>query len=253
MKKLALCITLIASIAAPAAAFPGGEVTFDTDFARYREGKIVTLTLHNGTGETITMENPWTIEDRRDGQTESVYTWPDEELVLAPGDDRVWRWEQNGGSCYGQCQSVQYGEPVGPGRYIGIASTSAGDFAAPFEIGEFFTLGFTSRPDTKFIVYVNTPAEVTQMREQAAAAPEDKQIVSGIVRRGKRYNLLTPATEKRGDKPEWNFTMGPGSIVLGEAFIEVCDASPYYVQEHRSEWLGDRWCPWSSYVEKVGR
>ncbi len=241
MKKIGLCLAVIVLLAVPAAAFPGGEVTFDTQFSRYREGKIVTLTLHNGTGEAITMENPWVIEDRRDGHTESVYIWPDDQLVVAPGEERVWRWEQDGGGCYGHCENVQYGDPVGPGRYLGIARTSAGDLAAPYEIGEFFTIGFTSRPQAKFIVYVNTPGEVAQMRAEVAASQDDKQIVSGIVRRGKSYN------------PDWNFTMGPGSIVLGDVFIEVCDGSPYYVQRHRSEWLGQRWCPWSSYVEKVGR
>jgi hypothetical protein len=35
--------------------------------------------------------------------------------------------------------------------------------------------------------------------------------------------------------------------------IEVCDGNPRYVQRHRDEWRGETWCPWSSYVEKVGR
>jgi hypothetical protein len=77
--------------------------------------------------------------------------------------------------------------------------------------------------------------------ETEAAAEEKTLIVSGVVRRPQRYN------------PDWRFAMRSGSIVLGEVFIEVCDGSPKYVQRHRSEWLGERWCPWSSYVEKVGR
>lgn len=241
MKKVLLALCMVASGAVPVSAFPGGEVTFDSDRERYRDGVLVTLTLHNGTGESLTMENPWVIENRHTGDTESVYIWPDEELVLGPGEDRVWRWEQNDGGCHGQCENVQYGDPVGPGKYLAIAHTTAGEFAAPFDIGEFFTLGFTSRPNIDFVVYVNTPGEVAQMRAEAAASPEDKRIVSGIVRRGQRYNR------------EWNFTMGPASIVLGDVFIEVCDGNPYYVQRHRDEWLGERWCPWSSYVEKVGR
>jgi hypothetical protein len=46
--------------------------------------------------------------------------------------------------------------------------------------------------------------------------------------------------------------MGPHSIVLGEVFVEVCDGSPFYVQRHRKEWLGERWCPWDSYVKRIG-
>jgi len=241
MKRLVLALTLVAALAVPASAFPGGEVIFDTDRARYRGGVVVTLTLHNGTGEDITMENPWVIENRRTGDTESIYVWPDDQLVVRPGEDRVWRWEQNDGGCYGQCENVQYGPPVGAGKYVGIANTTGTDYAAPFDIGEYFTLGFTSRPNIAFVVYVNTPDEVAQMRAEAETDDADKQIVSGIVRRGQPYN------------PDWNFTMGPGSIVLGDIFIEVCDGSPFYVQRHRGEWLGERWCPWSSYVEKVGR
>lgn len=242
MRKIALGLTVaLLALAVPASAFPGGQVTFDTDRKRYREGTIVTLTLHNGTGEDITMENPWVIENRRTGDTESIYIWPEDQLVVAPGDDRVWRWEQNDGGCYGQCENVQYGEAVGASRYLGIARTSAGDFGAPFDVGEHFTLGFTSRPNIEFVVYVNRPDDVDAMRAEVDRDAEDKQIVSGIVKRGRRYN------------PDWNFSMAPGSIVLGDVFIEVCDASPYYVQRHRSEWLGERWCPWSSYVEKVGR
>ena len=241
MKRLLLALCLVASIALPASAFPGGGVTFDTDRERYRDGVIVTLTLHNGTGEDITMENPWVIQNRRTGDTESIYVWPDDQLVVASGEDRVWRWEQNDGGCYGQCENVQYGDPVGPGKYLGVVNTTGEDFGAPFDICEYFTLGFTSRPNIDFVVYVNTPEEVAQMRTEVSATPEDKQIVSGLVRRGKPYN------------PDWNFTMGPGSIVLGDVFIEVCDGSPFYVQRNRGEWLGERWCPWSSYVEKVGR
>jgi hypothetical protein len=47
--------------------------------------------------------------------------------------------------------------------------------------------------------------------------------------------------------------MGTRSIVLGQVFTEVCDASPTYVQNHRADWLGRRWCPWSSYVKRAGR
>ncbi len=242
MKKLtvALALLVVVALGGVAPASPGGEVRFETDRERYREGVIVTVTLDNETGEDVTMENPWVIENVRTGDTESIYMWPENELIVGPGEQRVWRWEQNDGGCYGECRNVQYGDPVGPGRYVAVAQTSEGELRATFDIGEFFTLGFTSRPNAKFVVFVTTPDEVSQMRAQAAGEAE-KQIVSGIVRRGKRYNA------------DWNFSMGPATIVLGDVFIEVCDASPYYVQRHRSEWLGQRWCPWSSYVEKVGR
>ena len=69
----------------------------------------------------------------------------------------------------------------------------------------------------------------------------ERRIVSGIVRAKRPFNQ------------PWSYTMGPQSIVLGQAFIEVCDASPTYVENHRADWLGQRWCPWSSYVKHAGR
>ncbi|MFN2388618.1 MAG: hypothetical protein ABR575_03290 [Actinomycetota bacterium] len=61
------------------------------------------------------------------------------------------------------------------------------------------------------------------------------------MRRGRPYN------------PAWSYTVGPSSIFVGEVFVEVCDASPEYVEENRREWLGEQWCPWSSNVQAVGR
>lgn len=241
MKKLLVVLTLLAPTVPPVAASPPPAPTFDTDSARYRSGEMVTITLENHTRADLTMENPWVIENSRTADTESIYVWAEDQLVVHPGETRTWAWEQDEGGCYGQCENVHYGEPVRPGRYAAIAQTSAGELRAGFQIGEYFTLGFTSRPNIEFVVYVNRPDDVAAMRLEAEAAGSEKQIVSGIVRRGKSYN------------PDWNFTMGPSSIVLGDMFIEVCDGSPYYVQRNRSEWIGQRWCPWSSYVEKVGR
>lgn len=241
MKKLLVVCALVVATIPPAFASPAPPPGFDSDRLRYRAGKIVTITLENHTRADLTMENPWVIQNRLTGETESIYNWPDDQVVVAPQDTRVWEWEQNDGGCYGVCENVHYGEPVGPGTYVAVANTSAGELRARFEIGEYFTLGFTSRPRAKFVVYVNRADDVAAMHAEAERPDADKQIVSGIVRRRKPYN------------PDWNFTMGPGSIVLGDVFIEVCDASPYYVQRHRSEWLGKQWCPWSSYVEKVGR
>jgi hypothetical protein len=73
-----------------------------------------------------------------------------------------------------------------------------------------------------------------------ANSDEKTLIVSGIVRRQVLYNS------------RWDFSMGHRSIELGEVFIEVCDGAPRYVQRHRDEWFGQRWCPWSSFVKRIG-
>lgn len=221
------------------AASPPPPPSFHTDRARYQPDSVVTVTLVNDSRPELTMENPWVIRDRRSDDVVAYYNWPESDLTVAYSESRVWEWDGTAG-CHGVCEEPS-GEPVGPGTYLAAAATSIGNVTAPFQIGEFFTLGFTSRPALEFVVYVNRPGDVAAMRAEAETDDTDKQIVSGFVRRGKRYN------------PDWNFTMGPASIVLGDVFIEVCDASPHYVQRHRSEWLGERWCPWSSYVKRIGR
>jgi hypothetical protein len=53
--------------------------------------------------------------------------------------------------------------------------------------------------------------------------------------------------------PPWSYHLDPASISLFAFAIEVCDASPQYVEEHLSEvggafLPGSVWCPWSSHV-----
>jgi hypothetical protein len=109
------------------------------------------------------------------------------------------------------------------------------------QIGQFFQVGFDHlSEEERFTVFVNRANDIEQMTAEAEA--QDKTLmVTGIVRKTAPYN------------DPWTISMGPGSIVLAEVSIEVCDADPYYVQDHRRAWLGDRWCPWSSYVAAVGR
>jgi hypothetical protein len=241
MRKLTTSLIVLALLLPVAAASGGpraGRVA-DTDKRRYLDGEIVTITLRNTTNTPLTMGDTWHITDLRDDQEQSQYIWPEDERTLQPGDERVWMWEQNQG-CYGICQNVKYGEPSGPGSYQVEIPTEVGPIALQFDIGQYFTLGFRSDESLSFVVWVNTPDEVEQM-EAEAAAKDKTLIVSSLVRSGRVYN------------EPWKISMDPGAVVLGEAFIEVCDGSPKYVQRHRKDWKGERWCPWSSYVEKVGR
>jgi hypothetical protein len=210
---------------------------------RNRSGKIVLLNLRNSAGHDITFSSPWLIKSTRNGEVVARIFW-DGDRTLGPGVSQSYFWSQHGGDCYERCSSYDSDDfeagLVPAGRYKAEVQTSEGTVSVRFAIGEYFTLGFESRPQAKFVVYVTTAPEVEQMTAEAEA--EDKTlIVSGLVQHRKRFNR------------DWNFSMGPGTIVLGEFFIEVCDGSPYYVQRHKKEWLGERWCPWSSYVEKIGR
>ena len=238
---LLLCLGLLLPAGASAS---GGGVELGTEFHRNVVGKVVRLRIQNYEQTAIQLMGSWTITDVRSDQQVSHYDYSDEELELGPGEGIVWDWPQDD-ACYGICRNVRAGEPVGPGLYEAEVETSLGTVTHRFQIGRYFTVNFRCN-DTgdcdwdPFVVYVNTPEEVAQM-EAEAAAEEKTLIVSGIVRSAKPYN------------PNWRISMAPGTIVLGEVFIEVCDGSPKYVQRHRSEWFGERWCPWSSYVEKAGR
>lgn len=121
---------------------------------------------------------------------------------------------------------------------MSVGSTTAAAVAG--QCGAFFTLGFKGSNQT-FVIFVREQKAIRGLRADLSKPRRDRRIVSGIVRTERPYN-----------KP-WSYVMGSRSIVLGQAFIEVCDASPTYVENHRADWLGHRWCPWSSYVKHAGR
>ncbi len=199
----------------------------------------VEIRLENRGNTTETVGETWDL-DYLDGEGSALYLWPEDELELEPGESLVWTWDQRVNQCYGECVNVREGDPAPPGRYQVTTTIEGVDKTVKFGLGQVFTIGFEGRPEAEFVVYATTQPEIDQMTAEAAAE-EKTLIVSGIVRKGRpSFN------------PEWRISMGPNSILLGEVFIEVCDGSPYYVQKHRDDWLGERWCPWSSYVKRVG-
>ncbi len=125
------------------------------------------------------------------------------------------------------------------GLYMAVAGLSPASADATVR-AKFFTLGFQGS-DATFVILAREQEAIRQLRADLAKPRRERRIVSGIVRLRKPYNQ------------PWSYTMGSRSIVLAEAFVEVCDASPTYVEHHREEWLGERWCPWSSYVKRAGR
>lgn len=241
MKRiLATVLTSVFILSVPAGAIVPAEPQLETDRKRYRSEEPVTITLMNQAEYPLEFESPWRIENAA-GETVARRYWDQNETELAQGETRTWIWDQSPNDCGSDGACTDVGGFVPPGRYTAIVETQDGPARAKFLIGEYFTVGFRSRPQLRFVVFVATAEEIQQMRTEAKAE-EKTLIVSGIVRPG-----------RRGYNPDWKFTMGPRSIVLGEVFIEVCDGSPYYVQKHRDEWAGQRWCPWSSYVKRVGR
>ena len=127
---------------------------------------------------------------------------------------------------------------VALGVAMSVGSATAG--ACPWHGGAFFTLGFKGSNQT-FVILAREQKAIRGLRADLSKPRPERRIVSGIVRTERPYNH------------PWSYTMGSRSIVLAQAFIEVCDASPNYVENHRADWLGRRWCPWSSYVKHAGR
>jgi hypothetical protein len=200
-------------------------------------GDEVAISLYNDGTRPLTMGDVWTVESL-DGNGSAEYFWSEEELRVEPGSVVTWFWDQMVNRCYGICQNVREGDPAPVGRYVATATVDGQEVTTRFSIGQYFTLGFRER-SAEFSVFVSTQDEIDQMTAEANA-DEKSLIVSGIVKKQVPYNS------------RWNFSMGHRTIELGEVFIEVCDGSPRYVHRHRDEWLGDRWCPWSSYVKRVG-
>ena len=241
MRKLALfCALLFVVTGSPVAAVAPADPELSSDKKRYRPKQPVTITLMNQADYELSFESPWRIENNK-GTTVSRFYWSEDESPLAPGESLSWVWDQSPNDCGSDGGCTAVGGHVPAGTYTAVVETQDGTVRARFHIGEYFTIGFTSRPKLRFGVFVSRAGDIEQMSAEAAAE-EKTLIVSGKVR-----------PWRAGYNPDWRFVMDPKSIVLGEVFIEVCDGSPWYVQRHLDEWRGERWCPWSSYVMKQGR
>ncbi|MDQ3913734.1 MAG: hypothetical protein M3285_00920 [Actinomycetota bacterium] len=204
-----------------------------------RPGAPVIFVLQNNTSDPQRFDSPWTITRAKTREVVAQYHWARAERRLSPGETAIWEWDQRKGARSSDPSPPEEADRAGPGGYILTIETPHETLTRRFQIGRFFTLGFEGR-DASFVVFVNERKPIKLMKAEAEA--EDKTlIVSGKVRGEQRYNR------------DWSYSMGPGSIVLGEVFVEVCDGSPGYVERHKKEWLGKRWCPWSSYVAAIGR
>lgn len=198
-----------------------GRVRFASSKARYLDTEEIVLRLENDTTTRIELLGG-SIRDRATG--EKVVELEPRRRYLPSGAVHEWRWNPGGQS----------------GRFRARLNTSAGSSFTNFQVGAYFTLGFEGREDT-FVIYARREKAIRDLREDLTRPQEERRIVSGIVGRKVVYN------------PPWSYSMKPGSIILADMWIEVCDGNPRYVERHRKEWRGQRWCPWSSYVALEGR
>jgi len=222
-----LCVVLLAlPVVATGAA---GDVSFRADRNRFLDDRNVGLTLANGSNRRIELFGG---AIREAGSGDVMVRLRPERRFLPPEALHQWTWLHEGNA----------------GIFRATYRTSVGKFKDTFEVGAFFTLGFRCEGNPNecpevdpFAIFVRKEKPIRQLRTDLGRNEDQRRIVSGIVRRGARYN------------PNWSYTMSPGSIVLGEVFVEVCDAHPNFVENHRRRWMGERWCPWSSFVASEGR
>ncbi|MBI3943210.1 MAG: calmodulin [Chloroflexi bacterium] len=103
----------------------------------------------------------------------------------------------------------------------------------------YFKVGFPTG-ETSFIIKLTNPDRIQQAREILSGALNRGMHVSGLV-------VKSPAPYNSG----WSYHLDPVSIGFFDFATEVCDANPYYIEEHLDEVCGAflpdcRWCPWSS-------
>ena len=205
------------------------EVSFGAAKSRFVDTSDVTVSLVNDSDRRVELFGG---AIREAGSGDRMVRLRPESRFLTPGDSHEWTWLHDGDA----------------GIFRATFETSVGTFEDTFEVGAFFSIGFrcNDTPEDcpaidRFVIFARQEKPIRQLRADLTRAEDERRIVSGIVRGKAGYN------------PSWSFTMSPGSIVLGDVFVEVCDAHPKAVENHHRRWMGERWCPWSSYVIAEGR
>jgi hypothetical protein len=216
-----LVASLVVAMLPVAASGGQADVSLETTKRRYLDSENARVTLINHGEDRIELRGG-EIRNARNGDI-MVRLRPNRPF-LPPSGEHDWTWIHGGNA----------------GSYVATVRTSAGRLRVAFEIGAYFTLGFEGS-DASFVIYPTKERPIRQLRADLKQNEGKRRIVSGIVQGDRAYN------------PDWSYSMGHGSIILGEVFVEVCDASPSYVENHRNQWMGERWCPWSSHVEREGR
>jgi hypothetical protein len=232
-------------MAAPA--HTGGRVYLKTDAERYLPRRTVKVRLVNPTDRRFEFENPWRIKNTSTDELVATQAFEPSQTFVPARGSVTWLWSQQRGYCATDCTypgtDNGLGSYVEPGRYVAIVRTESGTFRKVFEIGRYFTIAFDREvTDETFVLFTRERKSIKQLKNDLERPEAERRIVSGIVRGGRvPYN------------DPWTYTMATGSIVLGDVFTEVCDATPQYVENHKRQWVGERWCPWASFVEHIGR
>jgi hypothetical protein len=105
----------------------------------------------------------------------------------------------------------------------------------------YFMVGFPT-DDVTFTIMLTDTEKIKEARDIASGVQTDTVSVLGTI-------VRMPAPHN----PFWSYHLAPESIQFFDTAVEVCDAHPYYVEEHLDEVCGAFlpgciWCPYSSRV-----
>jgi hypothetical protein len=130
-----------------------------------------------------------------------------------------------------------------PTRAVGQSRATAW---VPATEPTYFKVAFPPTAHT-FTIMLTDSVKIQEARDIVSGVQTDTTSVMGTI-------IKVPAPYN----PPWSYHLDPASIVFFDVAVDVCDASPQYVEEHLSE-VGDAflpgstWCPMSSrVVEEVG-
>jgi hypothetical protein len=95
----------------------------------------------------------------------------------------------------------------------------------------------------RFRVWVTNPRTVRQILDLWAGT-SNATIPNGRVQRGRG---------RGSHNAPWHWHLSPRDIEMAENAVEVCDASPSYVEANRDEWIAQvgRYCPWDARLVNV--
>ncbi len=149
MKKVLGVVVLLAAIlGGNSQAHAGFGPRLFTDQTRYAESEKIAIVLSNEGVASITFDSTWVIERVGMGPVATL-EWDESKTTLPGGQTRTWIWDQSADV------SMPEFPGVGPGSYRAIVGTSRGPFHADFEIGQYFTLGFSHSTELSFVVWAN--------------------------------------------------------------------------------------------------
>jgi hypothetical protein len=92
----------------------------------------------------------------------------------------------------------------------------------------------------KVIIKLTDPEKIQQARAILSGAEQESTHVMGKI-------VKFPVAYNQG----WSYHLNPDTITFFSFAIEVCDATPQYVEDHLDEvggafLPGGHWCPWGS-------